>query len=162
MKYLIFFLLLSLSPSAWAETKVTGNEVSQLHKSTISASMTDTTFTNTALSAKCVIGSTLTITTTGGDLMFSASGAMSNDTANQGYVISVVIDGVVVAGGVQGGTFLSIGTIPNSYGFSYVSPISSGTHIVCLTMATQAGTATFPRGGATPNTKARFSVMEIR
>lgn len=162
MKHLIFFLLLSLSPSAWAETKVTGNEMYLVHRSSSVTNMTDTAWANTSLNNTCVTGSTLTITTTGGDLFLNASGSYSNGTANQAIVISAVVNGSVIAGGLYGSNTFYVATVPMGFAFSYVYPIAAGTHWVCLTAATQGGNLSFPRQNATPANKARFSVMDLK
>lgn len=158
MKPIIFFLLLSLSPSAWAETKVTRNEIASLHVSSVATTIASTNF-GTTLGNACVTGSTLTITTVGGPLFIVGSGSYSGNAANQQVNISVVVNGAFVSNGIYSSNSYSLATVPVGWSFAYIHPIAAGTHWVCLTGAIQGGVLTLPRADiSTP----RFAVMELR
>lgn len=127
-------------------------------KSTATTNMAATSYAATSLGNVCVTGSTLTFIADGKNVTFTASGVFSASGANQAYSISVVVDGAVISPGATGGTTHYVATVGNPFGFSFLYPLSAGSHWACLTMAVQSGTTSLPNESFSPATKARFSV----
>lgn len=120
--------------------------------------------TNTSLGS-CIAGSTLTITTTGGDVEVTFTGAMNTSpTTSAGLNLSVLQDGQFPPG-LNSTTGIiravTLNALTTQACFSYLfKGVSAGTHFYCLTPATiGSGTADIPNDSNTANI---FYVKEIK
>ena len=138
-----------------------GNQVTftpALHNSSFTVVPTGT-FTNTTF-GPCV--STVTMTTSGGDLLAIFSGMIAIATSNTFY-LSMLLDGAFLSGhsatvGITGEGISSANEYANA-GFSYhISGVSAGSHSLCLQVRLTGGTGTIDG----TSTQAKFGAIELK
>ena len=164
MKHLIFLFLL-LPSLAFAETKVTGNEVSGISNSSSTVVLSPYVVSNTTYAGNtCVTGSTLTVVSSGGRFLTGYTSVAFSGGVGVGAWVSMKIDGVAVA--TKDGlarTNIQSANVPLEISFTYMTPpLSVGSHTFCVDAKQVAGAYNLNYGSGSGDIDSQFWVMELK
>jgi hypothetical protein len=129
-----------------------GNVVNQ---STSSIALSSITITATT-QGQCVTGSTVTLTTYGGDVEITFMGTCYGNLSNQCY-ISIYGDGAPTFIGAIGNANIPVANYSTMVGMDYILSIAAGSHTFCLQSWADGAGITLNKYG-----KSSFRVKELR